>query len=354
MIHNKVYIPLSTPLFVVFFIPFFYSTIVNIANIFSTSDLILDQVLKSLIFSGVVTVLLSLLYVYLLQAGSKAIGEIFKILIMSLLVAALYSILAFILYFFYKIDLGMLLFSISSDYSWAIGDGRIVRVPGLPGGINASAIIFSSLTPFLLSRYYAKKSILDLYLYLVLAFAVFTTISKTGILMLLMSFILVTFLHRKYIGFFWFSSIIAFLFFLVPNELIQDIVEYRLNFDEGRWQNMMQSISLINENPFFGSGLNTYSVVSGNSFMFEDPHNSWVLILVEQGLIGFFYQVFIYLYLIGLGIRSKNYYGIALISLVVPLAISGMFNDSLNMIFVNFVLTLLLITTINYNLPYRE
>ena len=304
-------------------------------------------VLLSVVFFGsvlikktvlVFTIPLKILVIFLFYAFlstilfSTSLGFFFTILQVILLIIIVYNILLksnTYGFFYWGITIGCLLIIflqvIGGRPLIAIGIIILDRLGGTAGNVNDYAFILCTAINLLLFSFYVdanKKKMFYwkiLKLLIILLFAIeiiFFTLSKTGLVIMLFSFIIFSFnyiIKSSVISKFLVVTAVLILYLMVnPNSIeielsvfdrflgMYDTLSDNSSYEDGstsqRSDLITEGIRLWPERPLLGWGPGQYASVNKVGFGVYS-HNNFIEVLVNFGLLGFFifYSVHIYL-----------------------------------------------------------
>lgn len=197
-----------------------------------------------------------------------------KILYLLLIIGGLFTFFGFIQYFFYS-NLRNLYY-----LGWDEHMHRMFSTfldPNFAGGFFVLYLLF--LLSFLLYLFKNNK-IREVWLIsLVSVFSlisIFLSHSRSALIMLLTAIVIFSILTKKLYWFFGFALIsIIFILISSKNFDVENINLFRIASTEARIDSAKIALKIINDNPFFGVGFNTYRY-SQIKYGFRDPANSSV------------------------------------------------------------------------------
>ena len=148
------------------------------------------------------------------------------------------------------------------------------------------------------------------------ALVVISTFSRVGLLLFPMLFVLNEFkLHFRSI--FIYVSLILSMFYVVSNinhaddyidEIFNSISARDYSGDEGRKHIYNQALNIWLNNPI-GVGISNYGMATFDRYGLSgepNPHNGFLTLLVEQGLLGLFAKLILYAHLLRRVLRSQG------------------------------------------------
>ena len=241
----------------------------------------------------------ALIYSLLILAGVitdlKKTEALFNLMVYLSVLEGLVGILAFIFDFSGPSGLGMVG---SRDYSWlsVLVPGRIVGTfvsadeLFLGSNLLASFLnlgIILTLGFILVSR--LRYKLLYLFFLVIQLTALFLTYTRSSLIILVLAIIPLTFFIPKKRLIFWFYLLICLLAFIIPG------VPERFFLDSfsDRQELVWQTWQVIKSNWFLGIGPGNFiNYLSSSPLTFEanlltNPHNGYLLVWAEYGLIGF-------------------------------------------------------------------
>lgn len=272
----------------------------------------------------------------------------------SIILGSSYQIIQSIIYYFYQInisdfiqDLPFMFKSSTMDYAF----GPLLRIGGFMGGPNIHATVICSFLPFLLYTdifKYRKYFVAILFLSLLL------TLSRTGFVGFTLIIIL-GILNKKFsIRYILYSIFFGFLliYFLYYNyNDIFDILVSRFSIKgaiSSRYETFLNSFSLFIQHPS-GIGINNFSEMYLFKYGIEgyNPHNDWLTILVELGLLGFSAYIAYFFYILSIAKKYSNQLSFPLIVLVLSQCLTGFSNQTIVLIQSNLIIIVMFILLIS-------
>lgn len=278
--------------------------------------------LNIVIFLFFFSISISTLFAYVHSRAFTTFIKVFKFFaIYPMIIAAIDSkkkLKGFI--FVYLTMIGLLFvepFLLSLQGKGFIYNNHMWRLAGVTGMFkhpNGLGMITASNVPFFYYFMMNSKSKLIKVICFILLFIAFRVImltqSRTAFLGLIIFGIMLWIISKKKIlamitGIMVFLALwqlapeetkARFLTFMETTKVItsqrEDLSEYeiiRLGSMDSRWQLMRHTIRAIKENPFMGLGLDCFASYSGRKWgLWLPPHNTYLQVLAELGIIGFF------------------------------------------------------------------
>lgn len=198
-------------------------------------------------------------------------------------------------------------------------------------------IVYERLKPF------KKSFIFYLSLLVVCLISIFFTYSRSAFLMLLSGVFLFLFFQKKTKLIFFFLSGLILLFLLFANTKVEEFNPLRTASSKARVAVLKDSLFLIQKNPIFGIGFNTYRYAQvryglrtdlGTSKSNADAgaDNSFLFVLATTGIIGFLTFINIWAKVLKNCfnlIKKKEELGVLVFSSVVSLFVDSLFINSL-------------------------
>lgn len=202
---------------------------------------------------------------------------------------------------------------------------------------NFAAAFFVLFFLFLTSLFFKKKSILIGLLLILTLGAIFLTFSRSALIMLIVSSILLFILMNRKI---WIALllVITFLVLAISSRYfnIENINLFRIVSTEARFETAKNAIRIIQDHPIFGVGFNSYRYTQLRYGLRNDkaktishadasPDNSFLFVMATTGLVGFTFFVFLWFRILKHNIKNNP----LLTASIVGVFISSLFINSL-------------------------
>lgn len=192
------------------------------------------------------------------------------------------------------------------------------------GGTPGAGVFLFILGSIIFDNYItAKKQTLFLFFW---SIPIFLTISRGGIFafVIIVSYVIIRKTGNigfiKKIGYIFFLFLLSFLLFKINlfNPIIersQQINYYSNDITSGRTDRYEFAYNKYQDSPIFGIGIaNIYTPSEANLDVGWSPHNLWLTVLAEQGIIGLVLQIFIFFnILFSIEIRSYSFVSMIII-----------------------------------------
>lgn len=313
-----------------------------------------SQYYKSILSGLSHTLFFTLFILYLSNVGSSTRNTVLRFYIAGVICSCLYGMLYVAIWKFHNINIGSYIWnqiSYNAEMSFDVAPSwTVMGIPrgiGFPG-VGAAATYVVTILPMLLLSLSFRRKYKDIILVIIAIMGLLVTMSRTGLLSFGVAVLLLIILERRRL----FSFIKPAFVISVPLgylgyvwwEYLSEILKYRTHIDFSRLELFQGAIYLFTENPLFGVGTNNYSVArfSLPSTFFHDAnvHNSWLTILVELGIVGLFFKISFFVYIIYVASRRKSLLSRAFICTIIGLSIGALFNQVFDSFYFNFYVTL--------------
>jgi len=315
-----------------------------------------DQYFKSVILESI-----DLLFYYffvnrIFLSNIQFKNKLFYTFSFSIILGSSYHIIQSIIYYFYQIDINDFIQNLpfmfqASSLEYAFGP--LLRVGGFMGGPNIHATVVCSLLPFLL---YTDMFKYKKYFVLILFLSLLLTLSRTGFVTFSLIIILGIINKKFSIRSIFYSILFGFLlmcFFYYSYSDIFDIIVSRFDLVNplaSRYETFLNSFLIIIQYPL-GIGINNFSEV----YLFKyglaefNPHNDWLTILIELGLLGFAVYIAYFFYILSIAKKYSNQFSFPLLVLVLSQCLAGFTNQTVVLIQSNLVMILIFTLLISAN-----
>ena len=186
---------------------------------------------------------------------------------------------------------------------------------GICSDHGANAIFISIFLAIAIEKIFNKSSIKNVLMVILVIIALFLT-GKRGYLIACTIALIITFIYynkdnrqliKKFLLIVSLASILIVILNTIPatSFVFERFVELSdegnvLNGREDTYKNLLQNIS---RNPFFGSGINTTTIINNGN----DGHNIYLQIFSELGILGFLLLLYLILENLMLVFKTKNY-----------------------------------------------
>jgi O-antigen ligase len=216
-------------------------------------------------------------------------------------------------------------------YEWA----GFFRANGF-AGTNTQGIYVATIVPLLLERLMAKKSWRHYVLLVIALVGIFLTMSRSAIVATIVGIFVIGVRYPKrwpVIG--ALLVLIALPLYFIGSRAAEDIgkiAQSRSNVDASRVEMYRDALWRFRENPA-GLGWGQYYVEfvdSGSESMDQNPHNSWLRVLVELGAIGLLQQIIMYGFLTCRLARNRSVLASSSLAAMFGLFAAACFNEVLN------------------------
>jgi O-antigen ligase len=316
-----------------------------------------DYFTKNFIQLIVYTLFFVYLMIYLSKVSFEKKELLLKIYVWGVIVSSIYGLAQIIAIMKYGIDLDLYVsskipfFQETAREFESQGYGVTYRLSGLPGDPNVHASYAMTALPLIYYFVIERRQWFYAMLGMVVIFSVILSLSVSGSIACLVStvvFIFIFFKKKdilKIISIVLVVSIPVLSIYFMYEEEVSALASTKLNPEGsglGRYEIVMQSLTIFRDNPL-GVGSGCYAPAYERAFHIPkyNPHNSWIAILVELGIIGFLVQIFFSIYIFVRAFKAKNALGKILISTYTGICIAALGYSSLNLFFTQFIITLL-------------
>lgn len=308
------------------------------------------QYFKWIIFESVDLLFYFYFIKYFLGSNLLFKKSVINVFAFSIIFSSFFSIVQFIVYYFYQYNIISMIIDLpliwSQDnllnrYAW----GPVLRVGGFMVGPNLYATVLCSFIPLVLyTRFFRYRN----YILFLLFLSLILTLSRTGFLTLFVILLLGLIYRKLSFKFLLYPSLFLGMVFTFIYKNFSDIFNtFTLRFNvEGvvgsRFDVFLNSFQIFLENPF-GVGINNFSEVYFLQYGLRgfNPHNDWLTLLVELGVLGLISYIFYYLYLIVFSKRNIHDLSFPLFCIIVSQCIAGFFNQTLVLFQSNFIIIIL-------------
>ena len=343
--------------FIVFQWLYLLITVVSGINIIASSagQESFSQYYKGILSGGFRTLFFTLFVLYLSNVKSSTRNTVLRFYIAGVICSCMYGISQLLLYKNYGINIDSYIWDqISYNVEMSFETAPSWAVMGIPrgvgfAGVNAAATYVVTILPMLLlSSSFGRKS-KDIILVIIAIMGLLVTMSRTGLVSFSVAVLFLIILKRRRL----FSFVKTAFIISVPlgylgyvwREYISAIINVRMNVvDLSRLAIYKGGIHLFYQNPILGVGINNYSVerfLLPSSFYHQaNLHSSWLSILVELGIVGLFFKIIFFVYIIYVASKRKSVLSRAFICTIIGLSAGALVNQVFDMFYFNLYLTL--------------
>lgn len=287
---------------------------------------------------------------YFLDSNISFKKTIINVFAFSIIFSAFFSVIQFFVYYFYQYNIISVITNLPfiwtqnnllDTYAW----GPVLRVGGFMVGPNILATTLCLLVPIVL---YTNIFRYQYYILSLLILSLILTLSRTGFATFLIILLLGLF-YRK-ISFKFLLYLLLFLvlalFFIYTNYAdIFNTISLRFNVEGvvgSRFDVFSNSFQILLDNPF-GVGINNFSEIYFFQYGLKgfNPHNDWLTLLVELGVIGLIAHISYYVYLIVFTKRYIHELSFPLFCIIVSQCVAGFFNQTIVLFQSNLIMIIL-------------
>ena len=240
--------------------------------------------------------------------------------------------------------------SYNSNYSQPQGleMNDIWRADGLAGGVNPAGLYISTSILFMIQNFLKNNSFKSFMIFVLLLVGGIITFSRSGfyIPFLLSFFFLFIFNSFKKIQFLLYLILFLFLplSILIFNyyDFIMIYVTDRTSVDYTRLEIYKNGLEIWFNNPF-GVGANVYDFHVKNIFgpnYDENPHNSYLAILIEYGIQGIIFYLYYFYYILRKLYNINTEFSFTFLYTFIGILIGAFFNMTFDLFFFQFWLAL--------------
>ena len=326
-----------------------------------------SQYYKSILSGGFHTLFFTLFVLYLSNVGSSTRNTVLRFYIAGVICSCLYGMVYLTMWKFYNINIGSYIWNqISYNVEMSFDVAPSWSVMGIPRGIGfpgvgAAATYVVTILPMLLLSVSFRRKSKDIMLVIIAVMGLLVTMSRTGLVSFCVAVLFLIILERRRL----FSFVKAAFVISVPLGYlgyvwwgyISEILKFRTHIDFSRFALYKGALHLFAENPLFGVGTNNYSVarfsLPNEYFHDANVHNSWLTILVELGIVGLFFKISFFAYIIYAASRRKSLLSRAFICTIIGLSVGAFFNQVFDLFYFNFYIVLVFAMVVLEDVPIR-
>jgi len=283
---------------------------------------------------------------YLCQLSEQKRHKLIMVFIYSIVASCIYQMITLYMLIFNGIDLDSIIwpaisYGMATDIATidtgiiGTGLGTFYRAGGFTINPNTLAAQIICVIPFFIFLYIdTSKKIYMLFSILCLA-SLLITISRSGLLafgIAALTALLFNFkdLIRKFkMPFVFLSLLIAIIFIYLGGE-IYNTIALRIAGGMGeRSFYLAYGLEIWSESLFFGTGFNTSSISMMRFTDIPNLHNFWIITAAELGLVGLFFTILYFSFIIFKSFQANDTYSKALKCSLLGLLVMGFFNNNL-------------------------
>lgn len=314
-----------------------------------------SQYFKGILLGGFQALFFTLFVLFLSNVRSSTRNTVLRFYIAGVICSCMYGISQLLLYKNYGINIDSYIWNqISYNAKMSFETAPSWAVMGLPRGIgfpgvNAAATYVVTILPMLLLSVSLRRRSKDVILLIIGVIGLLVTMSRTGLLSFTVAALFLVILERRRL----FSFVKVAFMISVPlgylgyvwREYISAIINIRMHVvDLSRVAIFKGGIHLFYQNPILGVGANNYSVarflLPSSFHHLANLHSSWLSILVELGIVGLFFKIIFFVYIIYVASQRKGVLSRAFICTIIGLSAGAFFNQVFDLFYFNFYVTL--------------
>jgi len=326
------------------------------------SDAYLIQYLKGVLSEIFIYILLVSVVLYLVETGYQSKIIIIRSFIITIFAACFYQFISLVCLIYFQINLDKIVWSLISynidieSFNMletgviGINDFLFYRVGSFLGNPNAFASVLVIAISFMSISYFENDRKIYLMGLFIMIMALLFTVSRSGILGLVISFTLMFIIYfkevvRKHkIKIAFLIAICSLAYLLFSSEILNMLrLDPTSSILGSRSELYLNGLEAFSNRPIFGYGLNNSPLVLDNydivNIVGRDFHNYYLTILIEIGLIGLILHVVFFIYMI-LNFKRENVFSVTLSIALIALLFINLFNSTLSNPYIYFFIYL--------------